>query len=197
MVLRGVKLLNPDEIADPQLELDHIFGPNHPTRIIGLTTSFELPGQITLSARGEYQGGHYISDGASEDAASRAITTWPRCLAGNALRREGRGNETTARNRLLCDSRFYRQGSFIQKADFFKVRDITARAPLPFRVANVSSAYLTVSAHNWIRWVNDEFEIFEPEMMGAAEPGTQRVRALGIGVTPPPATFMASLRITF
>jgi TonB-dependent SusC/RagA subfamily outer membrane receptor len=197
MVLRGVKLLNPDELADPVLQVDHIFGPNHPTRIVGLSSTFELPGQITLSARGEYQGGHYISDGASEDAASRAITTWPRCLAGNELRRQGKGNETTARNRLLCDSRFYRQGSFIQKADFFKVREITARAPLPVRVTGIASAFITLAAHNWIRWVNDEFEIFEPEMMGSAEPGTQRVRALGIGVTPPPATFMASLRFTF
>jgi TonB-dependent starch-binding outer membrane protein SusC len=197
LVLRGVKLLNPDELADPVLKMDHIFGPNHPTRIIGLSTSFELPGQITLSARGEFQGGHYISDGSSEDAASRAITTWPRCLAGNQLRKEGKGAQTTARNRLLCDSRFYRQGSFIQKADFFKVRDITARAPLPFRPSGVSSAFLTLSAHNWIRWVNDEFEIFEPEMMGASDPGFQRVRALGIGVTPPPATFTAALRLSF
>ncbi|MGQ0649219.1 MAG: TonB-dependent receptor domain-containing protein [Gemmatimonadaceae bacterium] len=197
MVLRGIKLLNPNELADPVLKVDHIFGPNTPSRTIGLSTTFELPWQITLSARGEYQGGHYMSDGSSEDAASRAITTWPRCLAGNALRRAGRGAETTAKNRLLCDSRFYRQGSFIQKADFFKVRDITARAALPFRIPGASSAFVTLSAQNWIRWVNDEFEIFEPEMMGAAEPGTQRVRALGIGVTPPPATFMAALRLVF
>lgn len=197
MVLRGVKLLNPNELADPILETDHIFGPNAPTRTIGLSTTFELPWRVTLSARGEFQGGHYVSDGASEDAASRAITTWPRCLAGNALREAGRGDETTARNRLQCDSRFYTQGSFIQKADFFKVRDITARAPLPFRIPGASSATLTVSAQNWIRWVNDDFEIFEPEMMGAEDPGTQRVRALGIGVTPPPAAFMASLRLVF
>ena len=197
MVLRGVKLLNPDELADPVVQTNHIFGPNVPTKIFGLSTLLELPRQITLSGRAEYQGGHYLSDGSSEDAASRAITTWPRCLAGNALRAAGRGAETTARDRLLCDSRFYRAGSFIQKGDFFKIRDVTARAPLPFRVPGASSAFLTLSAQNFYRWVNSEWDIFEPEMMGAAEPGVQRVRALGIGVTPPPATFMASLRLTF
>ena len=197
MVLRGVKLLNPDELADPVVELDHVFGPNTPTKIFGLSTLLEFPRQITLSARGEYQGGHFISDGSSEDAASRAITTWPRCLAGNALRTAGRGAETTARDRLLCDSRFYRSGSFIQKGDFFKLRDVTLRAPVPFTVPGASSAFVTLSAHNWYRWVNSEWDVFEPEMMGAAEPGVQRVRALGIGVTPPPATFMASLRVTF
>jgi TonB-dependent starch-binding outer membrane protein SusC len=197
MVLRGVKLLNPDERADPKLELDYIFGPNTPTRIIGGNTSINLPGQITLSARGEYQGGHYISDGSSEDAASRAITSWPRCVASNQLRKEGRAAETTARERLLCDSRHYRQGSFIQKADFFKLREVSARAALPFRVPGASSAFITLSAHNWYRWVNDEWDIFEPEMMGSAEPGVQRVRALGIGVTPPPATFMGSVRLVF
>jgi len=196
MVMRGVKLLNPDELADPVVEINHIFGPNVPTRIIGLSSSLGLPRGITLSMRSEYQGGHYVSDGSSEDAASRAITTWPRCLAGNALRAAGRGAETTARDRLLCDSRFYRAGSFIQKADFFKVRDISLRAPVP-RVPRARAAWITLSAQNWFRWVNSEFDIFEPEMMGAAEPGVQRVRALGIGVTPPPATFMASLRLTF
>lgn len=197
MVLRGVKLLNPNELADPVVQADHIFGPNHPTRTFGLSTILELPWQISLSARGEYQGGHFISDGSSQDAASRAITTWPRCLAGNALRRQGRGDETTARDRLYCESRFYRQGSFIHPADFLKVRDVTARAALPFRIPGATSAFVTLSAQNWFRWVNDEFEMFEPEMMGAAEPGVQRVRALGIGVTPPPATLMASLRLVF
>ena len=89
MVLRGVKLLNPNDLADPVTKADVIFGPNTPTRIFGLSTSFELPWQVTVSARGEYQGGHYVSDGSSEDAASRAITTWPRCLAGNACARRG------------------------------------------------------------------------------------------------------------
>jgi hypothetical protein len=197
MVIVGAKLLNPDEIADPKVKLNHVFGPNTPTRIIGINTSFDLPYGVNLTARGEYQGGNYVSDGSSEDAASRAITSWPRCLAGNALRKAGRGNETTAKDRLLCDSRFYTQGSFIQKADFFKLRDISARAPLPVRVPGTTSAFVTLSAHNWYRWLNSEWDIFEPEMMGAAEPGTQRVRALGIGVTPPPVTFTGSVRLVF
>ncbi len=197
MVIVGVKLLNPDEIADPIIERDFVFGPNTPTRIIGINTSLDLPFGINLSGRGEFQGGHFMSDGSSEDGASRAITSWPRCLAGNALRAAGRGNETTARDRLLCDSKFYTQGSFIQKADFFKLRDVTARARLPFTVPGTTSAFVTLSAHNWYRWLNDEWDMFEPEMMGAAEPGIQRVRALGIGVTPPPATFTGSLRLVF
>lgn len=197
MVIIGVKLLNPDEVADPVLKRDHVFGPNTPTRIIGVNTSFDLPFGINLSGRGEFQGGHYVSDGSSEDAASRAITSWPRCLAGNALRKAGRGSETTARDRLLCDSKFYTQGSFIQKADFFKLRDVTARARLPFHVPGTTSTFVTFSAHNWYRWLNDEWDIFEPEMMGSAEPGVQRVRALGIGVTPPPATFTGSVRLVF
>lgn len=197
MVIIGVKLLNPNELADPKIEKNHIFGPNTPTRIIGVNSSFDLPFGVNISGRGEFQGGHYLSDGSSEDAASRAITSWPRCLEGNALRKAGRGAETTAQDRLRCDSKFYTQGSFIQKGDFFKLRDITARAPIPFHLMGVSGAFITLSAHNWYRWVNSEWDTFEPEMMGAAEPGVQRVRALGIGVTPPPATFTGSLRLVF
>ena len=57
-VIRGVKLLNPDEKADPRVQTGYIFGPNNPTKIFGFNTSFELPGKITLSARGEFQVGH-------------------------------------------------------------------------------------------------------------------------------------------
>jgi TonB-dependent starch-binding outer membrane protein SusC len=196
MVLKGVKVKNAKEFADPEIEQDHLFGPNHPTRTIGVSTTIQFPAQITLTARGEYQGGHYIFDGGTEQAASRATISWPSCLRARELRDAGRENELTALERVRCDTGHFQAGSHIYPADFFKVRDITARLPVPFRIPSASSAFITLSAHNWFRWVNKDFPIFEPEMM-ANEGARQRVRTLGDGQTPPPATFTASLRVMF
>jgi TonB-dependent starch-binding outer membrane protein SusC len=197
MVMIGTLLLNPDELADPKVEKDHIFGPNNPTRIIGINTTLELPHQITLSAAGEYQGGNYMEDDATRDGSNRNITAWPTCLNANDLIAQGRADQLTAMERFRCVPKFYDAKGFIEKADFFKLRTVSLRFPLPVAIPRASSAFVTLSAHNWLRWVNSDFPIFEPEMMGSADPGFQRVRATGTGVTPPPATFMAAFRVVF
>lgn len=193
MVVRGVKLNNPEEIADPDVELDHFFGPNHPTLIIGVMPSLELPGRIKVSARGEYQGGHFIRDGPTQNASSRSIESWPTCMNARRLLSEDRGDELTALERLRCDGRHYQNDTHIYPSDFFKVRDVTVRFPVPFRIPTTSSAFVSVSAHNWFRWLNKEFPIFDPEMMGNF--GAAQQARFMTEQTPPPATITASLRI--
>ena len=197
MVMRGTKLLNPDEIADPVVEKDHIFGPNNPTRIVGLNTSIELPYQITISARGEYQG-RGLHGGRRHPGRDPPQHHGVAYLPGRecAHRRRSRGR-ATADQRFHCQTKFHDSEGFIQKADFFKLRNVSVRFPLPVDVPRASSAFVTLSAQNWFRWVNSDFPVFEPEMMSSSNPGYQQVRSTGTGVTPPPATFMASLRVVF
>ena len=54
-VIRGERVMNPDDLAEPIIEDDQIYGPNQPTKILGLTSTFTLPGNIRFTARGEYQ----------------------------------------------------------------------------------------------------------------------------------------------
>jgi hypothetical protein len=197
MVIQGVKLLNPNAIADPQVQKNYNFGPNQPTKIIGLSTSFELPGDISLIARGEYQGGGYEADGATDDAASRNVTSWPTCVGYQSLVKAGQQASANAYDRLHCNSVFYQPFTFAQKADFAKLREVTARFKLPIHTQGISSAYLSVSAYNAYRWLNSQWKMFDPETMGSASPGTQVVRATGVGAIPPPETFTASLRLVF
>lgn len=196
-VLRGVKLMNPNAIADPVLDSNYVFGPNNPTLIVGLNTSVTLPGHIRLSAVAEYQHGAYETDGATDDAASKNIRSWPTCVAYDAMVTAGTQDQATARQRLDCNSAFYQPGLFIQSADFAKLRSVSAQIPVPVRRFGLSSAALTLSLHNWFRWVNSDFPLFDPETMGASSPATQTVRATGVGVLPPPRTFTASLRVVF
>lgn len=206
MAIRGVKMRNGEKLEDPIpcndnlpadracFELDAVLGPQQPTRVFGISPSVRMPFGVELSARGEYQGGHFIEDGPTNEGVNRAIR-WPTCADYYALTDGGNGDQATAERRYFCDSRFYRRGTMRWKADFFKLRDVTLRVPLGELIPRTASSTLTISGQNWYRWRNADFPIFDPEMVTNTGFGNQNP-----GITehvPPPATFVASLRVVF
>jgi len=194
MAARGWRLMNPDEIADPDWQPNQIYGPRQPTHTLGASLSLRLPRGMGLSARGEYQGGHYIFDGASNQAFQRAIR-WPTCgQAVYDLIDAGQIETLTAWQRGHCIQRNYRTGSTYVPADFFKIRDITFRAPVDFMVPGARSAQFSMSVRNWFRWTNDDFKIFDPEMIGRGS--GEQLPSISEHI-PPAAQFIASIRVTF
>ncbi len=205
---RGVTIDNRDSKTDPRyicgdsrvapgaacVNLNQPIGPQAPTHVFGFNATLRMPRGIELTGRGEYQGGHYIYDGPTNEAINRNIR-WPTCKAYYDLTDNGRGDEAPAWMRYECDSRFYRRGTMIHPADFFKMRDVTLRVPLNDLIPGTTSSTLTVSAQNFYRWRNKDFPIFDPEMVsntgyGSAVPSiTEHI--------PPPASFVASLRMVF
>lgn len=206
-LIRGVTVSNPDAKADPEevctpeivnsgapcLNLDQPLGPQAPTKIFGVNASVRMPLGIELSARGEYQGGHYIYDGPSNEGVNRNIR-WPTCADYYAFTDNG-SNEAPASMRYRCDSRFYRRGTMIYKADFFKIRDLTARIPLGTVIPGSANSTLTLSAQNFYRWRNEDFPIFDPEMVSNSGFGEQ-VPSITEHI-PPAASFVASIRVVF
>ena len=194
-VLRGRYITNADDIADPIIEQNHLFGPSQPTRIIGLTSSLRFPKGIELSARAEYQGGNYLDEDASYQALSRAVR-WPTCFDAYA-KQAADGNQTnwTARERAWCNSSQVRQDEFIFKADFAKLRDVTLRAPIPQRFSGLRNATIAVSVQNWYTWKNKDFRLFDPEMAGN-DGFNATVRYISEQI-PAPATVVARLQFQF
>src|SRR5690606_7395535 len=97
----GVKLLNPEEIAEPEIDPEYIFGSPVPTTTWTLTNTLELPYGIVIGARGEYQGGHYVGNQSIETSASRLA--WPECeIRAFEYLETGRRDELTAYERLMC-----------------------------------------------------------------------------------------------
>jgi len=207
-LVRGVIITNPESLTDPRYQCsesravageacqnrDEPIGPQAPTRVVGVNMSLRLPKGIELSTRGEYQGGHYIYDGPSNEGVNRNIR-WPTCAEYYAFTDVGNGAQAPAQMRYNCDSRFYRRGTMIHKADFFKLRDVTVRVPLGQLVPGSSNSTLTVSAQNWYRWRNSEFNIFDPEMVTNTGFGGQ-VSQITEHV-PPAASLVASIRVVF
>jgi len=200
-VVRGTLIRNADEYADPILELDHFFGPNVPTLQLGVHTDLDLPYGIRLSARGEYQGGHYISDGASQAMVDRGAGAAGcddayELVPFTAYRGNPDVAGLTALQRARCYRENQRSGMWIYPADFFKVREITLSAPVQAFIPGTRSATLSFSLRNALRWTNEDFLSFDPEMVASRE----TTRALTSGITehaPAPARFVASLRVVF
>ncbi len=199
-VVRGTLVKNAREYADPEYATDHFFGPNQPTLIVGIHTDLDLPHGFRLGARGEYQGGHYISDSASNFMIDRGAGA-PGCDAAyQHVPYDGRAgadvSALTALERARCYRETFRSGLWVYPADFFKLRELTLLAPLDAVVPGARNATLTLSLRNAFRWLNDDFWAFDPEMVSSRS----NVGALSSGITehaPAPARFTASLRVTF
>jgi len=203
--VRGRKLTNPDAIAAPIVAADPnspaginllSFGPSAPTKLFGLTSSLRFPGNIELSARGEYSGGNFMVEGASPNALSRAVK-WPLCFdAPTYLQATPDETNWTAWQRTICDSKNVRSDYFIFPADFFKLRDVTIRAPIPARfLRGARSAQVSLSVQNWYRRQNKAMRLFDPEMSDNAG-FNETVRGINEHI-PAPATVLGQFRITF
>jgi len=206
-LIRGVSIENPDAKNAPYrcgdsrvpsggacVKRDVPIGPQSPTKVLGFNANLRGPKGIELSARGEYQGGHYIYDGPSNEGVNRNIR-WPTCAEYYQYIDNGRGDDAPGALRYWCDSRYYIRGTMIHKADFFKVRDVTLRVPLGQLIPGSANSTFTVSAQNFYRWRNSDFPIFDPEMVSNSGFGDQ-VPSITEHI-PPPASFVASIRVVF
>jgi TonB-dependent starch-binding outer membrane protein SusC len=192
--VRAHRITNPDEFAEPEIEMFHVWGPNQPTLTLGVSSSLELPRGVVISSRGEYQGGHYIQDGANAGGINRGATS-PFCDEIFPLIRQGQRERFTARERSWCDPAIT-GAHMVYPADFFRLRDVTLQLPVPFQVPGATRATLTLSAQNALTWKNKDFLAMDPEMAGNAGMESGLARSITEHI-PPPAIFVASFRVSF
>jgi hypothetical protein len=180
----------PAAVADPSLpciELGHIYGPTQPTLTVAPSATVRLPAGITVSAMGEYRGGHFKSDGVTGGGVSRSA--WmPTCWPWYVNPYEGSSNdyagpirppaagahtldlkpETPARWRAACTPSLSNGGYTIAPADYFVLRSVSAQIPVDFAFPDrVSNATLTLSLNNAWRWRNKDWVIMDPDMATA------------------------------
>jgi hypothetical protein len=190
---------NPEELgATPEISTDPndcIFGPNLPTKTYGINTNLLLPKGFNLIVRGEYQGGHYMYDGAAFNAVTRSVR-WPGCYQFYSLQEAGRTADIRPIDQARCTPASSRADYFIYPANFFKLREISLNMPVPARYfPGASNASFTLAGHNVWRWLNDDFPVFDPET-GNNGGFDSRVRSI-LEHVPPPASYTATLRIVF
>jgi len=190
---------NPEALgAAPEISTDPndcVYGPNLPTKTYGVNTNLLLPKGFNLIVRGEYQGGHYMYDGAAFNAVTRSVR-WPGCYQFYTLQEAGRTSEIRPIDQARCTPASSRADYFIYPANFFKLREVSLNMPVPTRyIPGASAASFTLSGHNIWRWLNEDFPVFDPET-GNNGGFDSRVRSI-LEHVPPPASYTATLRIVF
>ncbi len=213
----GRHITNPNALADPIFAEGeggaisrYMFGPNLPTEVYSGYIELNLPKGIKVFTRGEFMGGHYISDGASSNVARRgAYTVCDEIVIGGKNAYElvaaGTVDQLTAKQRAMC-TRSVAGGSgniFIYPGDFFKLRDFTVSIPVPVKISGINSMTVKLSAKNAYRWLNDDFPLFDPEMVsgggrltGSSTSGYHSSRSISEHI-PSTASYTLSLRVSF
>ena len=212
-VVRSQKLRNPYAFEDPDFEEDTegFYGPNLPTHTVVVAPTVRFPGNVTLSARGEYQGGAWISQGAAHFLAQRGPYGTPSCDEvyrivpwaeydgpyANAVRKTHPNlGQITALDRARCYRTTPVGDLFKWPADFFKVREITLQAPLPLRLRNVQSTTVTLSLRNIFTFQSARNRSQDPDA-GATGNSVEGLTFQFLDAIPAPAEFTVSIRSTF
>lgn len=191
-VVRGRLIRNADVVGAPiDTVVNHTFGPSQPTLILSPSLNITTWKGISISVRGEYQGGAFLNEDASFQALSRSVL-WPTCERAYPV--IAAGGELTPREALTCVPRNARQDMFIFPADFFKIRDLTVTVPLGKLIPRTASSALVLSAQNFFRR-NYGMPLFDPEMSGN-DGFNAPVRYISEHI-PAPAMYLTSLRLTF
>lgn len=198
-VIRANCVTNPGAIAAPVMARNCNIGPNTPTRTITGNTSVRLPGNINLSARGEYQGGNYAYSLMDGESITRGIR-WPSCFNSYPKIDAGNGSQLTAREQAMCIASNASRDLAIFPMDFFRMRDVTLQIPVPFKILRANSAMVSLSAQNFYTWKKAKDSFLDPETSGGFTTGntgmTEKVHSVG-GSIPIPATYVFSLRVTY
>ena len=191
-VVRGRLIRNADVVGAPiDTTVNHTFGPSQPTLILSPSLNITTWKGISISVRGEYQGGAFLNEDASFQALSRSVL-WPSCERAYPV--IAAGGDLTPRERLTCVPANARQDMFIFPADFFKIRDLTVTVPLGKLIPRTASSALVLSAQNFFRR-NYGMPLFDPEMSGN-DGFNAPVRYISEHI-PAPAMYLTSLRLTF
>lgn len=199
------RVANPDEISDSWEYIDEdndgipdeqYVGPKFPTHFITPSLTLRVPGNISLSARGEYRGGNFVEVNPMPiDRSVRSPLCYPYYVDPNTSNElKADGVPSIWRERCTPGG----ADDYWFDADYFKLRSVSATVPVDFAFPeSVSGAMLTLTLANAFDWYR-EIPWYDLELNSDAGSGAD---GEGIGNaserTPAPATFRISLRVTF
>ena len=218
-VMKDRYVVNADEIADPVFDDEHIYGPGIPTLTLQPSVTVRAPGAILLSARGEYMGGHWASDGnhlrGIVGRGGWSPICWPYYV--NPYDGESHGYllpqevvaqkgvpafttelkpDTPALWRARCTPGLNSTGVYAVPSDHFRIRSMSVQIPVDFAFPDrVSSSLLTITATEPFRWYNDEWLVMDPEL--ANQVNANSVFRGPSHRMPPTWGVSASLRVSF
>jgi TonB-linked SusC/RagA family outer membrane protein len=209
----GKVVLNPNEIADPQIATDSEIGLVNPNTMWGVGTTVGIGRSVTVDAFLDHQGGYYVQNytgyqnarrGAwypCYDTQEKTVASWgPDGKANTADDDPGQLAGITALQRARCSFKSPDIGYWTEKADFTKLRYISVTALLPQRWIRANTASLTLAARNLFTWT--DYTGSDPEVQDVSDQANLVGTAGRFGrrdyyQIPQPRTYTISLRVEF
>lgn len=177
----GVKVLNPDAIADPEYASDQFYGPAYPTFNYGLGITVTFLQRFTVYALGEGAGGQYHMNAIGRQGAARDL--WPSCDVADPA-------QQNALWRAQCEDLEW--SAWIIPADYFKLRTVSLTAQIPQGwIPQSSQGTFTLAGSNL--WKSTKYTGLDPELTrGDVYLATREYYHIPVG-----ASIAATLRVSF
>ncbi len=195
----GLKVRNPNELGAAVVDTNQFLGATFPTQIINPSVTLTLFKNLSIEAIGEFQrGGHLLNAIGFQNSG---LGIWQPCFAAQkALRAAAAGDASTlanvnAKDRMRCSivaaQRDY--SYWVESADFFKLRSLSASYDVPKRFTP-GARNLTVSVVGRNLFVNTKYTGSDPEV---ADQRTSTFSRRDYYVFPTYRTFLFSVRTSF
>ncbi len=195
----GLKVRNPNELGAAVVDTNQLLGATFPTQIINPSVTLTLFKNLSIEAIGEFQrGGHLLNAIGFQNSG---LGIWQPCFAAQkALRAAAAGDASTlanvnAKDRMRCSivaaQRDY--SYWVESADFFKLRSLSASYDVPKRFTP-GARNLTVSVVGRNLFVNTKYTGSDPEV---ADQRTSTFSRRDYYVFPTYRTFLFSVRTSF
>ncbi|GMV04949.1 MAG: SusC/RagA family TonB-linked outer membrane protein [Gemmatimonadota bacterium] len=215
-VLRGNRIMNPNEVADPVIVSDTTIGATYPTKLIGLGTTVSIGSSLTIDALMEGQFGHFLPNYTGYQNARRGA--WFPCFGIQETMIEGyRAKDVpgalnaagvTAQERARCainstinKGYSYHSDYWIESADFWRLRSVSLSYDIPQSLLNWGrSATVTLAARNLLTIT--DYSGTDPEVQDFADATGNVVGGGEFGrrdyyQIPNPRTYMLSVRVSW
>ncbi|HET7276189.1 MAG TPA: TonB-dependent receptor [Longimicrobiaceae bacterium] len=190
-------VMNPDAVGvEPIIENDQYIGPAYPNSTWGLNTSIALWKSLTLTALGEYQGGHYLQNGTGYQQMRRGM--WVPCQGVQAEYEANPDNDKFAGLRAgdvaKCIPDYSGYGIWTMPADFFKLRSasISYQIPDSWLGERLNSATVTLQGRNLLTIT--DYDGLDPE---AAQDGSSALYRMEYYNIPPFRSYIVNFRVAF
>lgn len=195
----GLKILNPNEYADPELEANAFRGNLYPTKSISLNSNMKLWDRFLIDAVGEFKmGGHMINANGYQNGRRGA---WFPCYEIQAKYRSLSTDPTAyddvkAIDRARCALNGGRVAptydAWIESTDFFKLRSVSVTYDLPEGlIPGTRTASVQLAGRNL--WTRTDYSGSDPELDDYRTSLARR----DYYVLPTYRSFLASVRVTF
>jgi TonB-linked SusC/RagA family outer membrane protein len=213
-VNRARRIMNPDEIAKPILsDGDTTIGPVYPTKLMGFGTTVSIGNNLSIDALMEGQFGHFLPNYTGYQNERRG--SWHPCFdIKTAMIAAYRAGDTenlpgvTARDRARCainstinKGYSYSSDYWIESADFWRLRSITASYQLPENFLKWGkSTTVTFSARNLLTIT--DYSGTDPEVADFADQAGNIAEGGEFGrrdyyQIPNPRTYTMSIRVSW